>query len=119
MVGDVLRHLIAYLRAAMPSVMFQQITNGEAAVGMPPFGPASSNPIDEPGGAVLDGHDRGPERVVVVARHGTAVRARARDRHQVAGRDVPGHELVLDQDVPRLAVLADHTAEDRSRLAVS
>ena len=39
----------AYIRQAMPSVMFQQITNGEAAVGMPPFGPASSNPIDEPG----------------------------------------------------------------------
>ncbi len=39
----------AYIRAAMPSVMFQQITNGEAAVGMPPFGPASSNPIDETG----------------------------------------------------------------------
>ncbi len=39
----------AYIQQAMPSVMFQQITNGEAAVGMPPFGPASSNPIDEPG----------------------------------------------------------------------
>lgn len=39
----------AYIRAAMPSVMFQQITNGEAAVGMPPFGPASTNPIDEAG----------------------------------------------------------------------
>lgn len=38
-----------YIRQAMPSVMFQQITNGEAAVGMPPFGPASSNPIDEQG----------------------------------------------------------------------
>jgi mono/diheme cytochrome c family protein len=38
-----------YIRAAMPSVMFQQITNGEAAVGMPPFGPESSNPIDEAG----------------------------------------------------------------------
>lgn len=39
----------AYISAAMPSVMFQQITNGEAAVGMPPFGPASSNPIDDAG----------------------------------------------------------------------
>jgi len=38
-----------YIRQALPSVMFQQITNGEAAVGMPPFGPASSNPIDEAG----------------------------------------------------------------------
>jgi len=38
-----------YIRQAMPSVMFQQITDGEAAVGMPPFGPASSNPIDEAG----------------------------------------------------------------------
>ena len=39
----------AYIQQAMPSVMFQQVTNGEAAVGMPPFGPASSNPIDDPG----------------------------------------------------------------------
>ncbi|HRO23357.1 MAG TPA: c-type cytochrome, partial [Promineifilum sp.] len=39
----------AYILNAMPSVMFQQITNGEAAVGMPPFGPASSNPIDDAG----------------------------------------------------------------------
>ena len=39
----------AYIQQALPSVMFQQITNGEAAVGMPPFGPASSNPIDDPG----------------------------------------------------------------------
>ena len=38
-----------YILKTMPSVMFQQITNGEAAVGMPPFGPASSNPIDEAG----------------------------------------------------------------------
>ena len=38
-----------YILNTMPSVMFQQITNGEAAVGMPPFGPASSNPIDEAG----------------------------------------------------------------------
>lgn len=40
---------VAYINAAMPSVMFRQITDGEAAVGMPPFGPASSNPIDEAG----------------------------------------------------------------------
>ncbi len=39
----------AYIQQAMPSVMFAQITNGEAAVGMPPFGPASSNPIDDAG----------------------------------------------------------------------
>lgn len=39
----------AYILNAMPSVMFQQITNGEAAVGMPPFGPASSNPIEDAG----------------------------------------------------------------------
>lgn len=32
-----------------PTVMFDQITNGEPAVAMPPFGPASSNPIDEQG----------------------------------------------------------------------
>ncbi len=39
----------AYIRATMPSTMFRQITDGEAAVGMPPFGEASSNPIDEAG----------------------------------------------------------------------
>lgn len=39
----------AYIRATMPSTMFRQITDGEAAVGMPPFGPTSSNPIDEAG----------------------------------------------------------------------
>jgi mono/diheme cytochrome c family protein len=39
----------AYISAAQPSVMFRQITDGEAAVGMPPFGPASSDPIDEAG----------------------------------------------------------------------
>lgn len=38
-----------YIRATMPSTMFRQITDGEAAVGMPPFGPTSSNPIDEAG----------------------------------------------------------------------
>lgn len=39
----------AYIRTTMPSTMFRQITDGEAAVGMPPFGPASSNPVDEAG----------------------------------------------------------------------
>jgi len=38
-----------YIFTAMPSVMFRQISDGEAAVGMPPFGEASSNPIDEAG----------------------------------------------------------------------
>ena len=38
-----------YIRAAVPSAIFDQITNGEATAGMPPFGPASSNPIDEQG----------------------------------------------------------------------
>ena len=38
-----------YIRATMPSTMFRQITDGEAAVGMPPFGDASSSPINEAG----------------------------------------------------------------------
>ncbi|MCI0578357.1 MAG: c-type cytochrome [Chloroflexi bacterium] len=36
-----------YLRAAVPALMFDTITNGRAERGMPPFGPASSNPLDE------------------------------------------------------------------------
>jgi mono/diheme cytochrome c family protein len=39
----------AYRREARPSTMFEQITNGDLTVGMPPFGPASSNPIPEAG----------------------------------------------------------------------
>lgn len=39
----------AYRRTAQPPAMFAQITNGNLEVGMPPFGPASSNPIDEAG----------------------------------------------------------------------
>ena len=38
-----------YRRASQPSVMFNQITNGNLQVGMPPFGPTSSNPIDDAG----------------------------------------------------------------------
>ncbi len=38
-----------YRLETRPNVMFDQITNGEAAVAMPPFGPASSNPIDDQG----------------------------------------------------------------------
>lgn len=38
-----------YIFTTMPSTMFRQITDGEAAVGMPPFGDASSNPINEAG----------------------------------------------------------------------
>lgn len=36
-----------YRRTAQPSAMFSQITNGNLNVGMPPFGPTSSNPISE------------------------------------------------------------------------
>jgi mono/diheme cytochrome c family protein len=39
----------AYRREARPSTMFEQITHGDLTVGMPPFGPASSNPIPEAG----------------------------------------------------------------------
>ncbi len=35
----------AYLRAALPATMFQTINEGRLDAGMPPFGPASSNPI--------------------------------------------------------------------------
>jgi mono/diheme cytochrome c family protein len=38
-----------YIRTALPSAMYNQITNGNLNVGMPPFGPASQNPIDEQG----------------------------------------------------------------------
>jgi mono/diheme cytochrome c family protein len=38
-----------YRREARPSTMFEQITNGDLTVGMPPFGPASSNPIPDAG----------------------------------------------------------------------
>lgn len=37
----------AFRRTAVPSSLFQTITDGRAEGAMPPFGPASSNPIDE------------------------------------------------------------------------
>jgi mono/diheme cytochrome c family protein len=36
-----------YLRTAIPSEMFDVITNGRVPRGMPPFGPESSNPLSE------------------------------------------------------------------------
>jgi mono/diheme cytochrome c family protein len=36
-----------FARRQVPSAVFETITNGIAASGMPPFGPASSNPISE------------------------------------------------------------------------
>lgn len=36
-----------YLRGAVPSEMFDTITNGRVDQGMPPFGPTSSNPLDD------------------------------------------------------------------------
>lgn len=36
-----------YVRTAVPADMFDIITNGRLEAGMPPFGPTSSNPIDE------------------------------------------------------------------------
>lgn len=38
-----------YRRNAQPAELFQTITNGRLEQGMPPFGPTSSNPIDEDG----------------------------------------------------------------------
>lgn len=38
---------VALARQQVPSAVFETITNGIAASGMPPFGPASSNPIGE------------------------------------------------------------------------
>lgn len=38
---------VAFARQQVPAVVFETITNGIAASGMPPFGPASSNPIGE------------------------------------------------------------------------
>ncbi len=37
----------AYLRTAVPATMFQTLTEGRLDAGMPPFGPASTNPIAE------------------------------------------------------------------------
>lgn len=37
----------AFARQQVPAAVFETITNGIAASGMPPFGPASSNPIGE------------------------------------------------------------------------
>jgi mono/diheme cytochrome c family protein len=36
-----------YLREAVPAEMFDLVTNGRVEMGMPPFGPASSNPLDD------------------------------------------------------------------------
>jgi mono/diheme cytochrome c family protein len=36
-----------YIRAAVPNEMFDTITNGRLDAGMPPFGPSSTNPLDE------------------------------------------------------------------------
>ncbi len=36
-----------YLRTAVPSEMFDVVTNGRVPMGMPPFGPDSSNPLSE------------------------------------------------------------------------
>ncbi len=66
-----------------------------------------------------NGDDRGAEGVVVVAGHRAAVRPRARHRDQVAGCDVAGQELVLDHDVARLAVLADHADQQRGRVGAA
>ena len=38
-----------FRRTAVPSMLFQTITDGRPAGAMPPFGPASSNPIDTEG----------------------------------------------------------------------
>src|SRR5688500_7858424 len=56
---------------------------------------------------------RRTQRVVVVGGHGSAVGAGAGHRHQVAGTHVSGQELVLDDDVAGLAVLADDPGQDR------
>src|SRR6478735_8169373 len=61
-------------------------------------------PDDDAGHTVPDGDHRWPRRVVVLAREGPAVGARARDGDEVAGADVAGEELVLDDDVAALAV---------------
>lgn len=38
---------LEYLRAAVPAQMFDVITNGKVPQGMPPFGPESSNPLED------------------------------------------------------------------------
>ena len=64
--------------------------------------------------SVAHGDDRRARHVVVVARQREAVRARRGHREQVAGRDVAGQVLGVDDDVAGLAVLADH-AHERGR----
>src|SRR6478735_2137535 len=75
--------------------------------------PSVRAPDDDAGHAVPDGDHRWPRRVVVLAREGPAVGARARDGDEVAGADVAGEELVLDDDVAALAVLAHDAGEHR------
>src|SRR5438874_1311752 len=58
---------------------------------------------DDTGPVVVEQDDRGSRRLVVVRRHGEAIRARARDREDVAGTG-RGQTHRADEDVARLAV---------------
>ena len=69
---------------------------------------------DDAGRAAADRHHRRAQGVVVVAGHRPAVGAGAGHGQQVARGDVAGQELVLDQDVAGLAVLA-HDAPEHDR----
>ena len=62
---------------------------------------------------VPDGDHRRARDVVVLAGQAPAVGARAGDGEEVAGGDVRRQELVLDDDVAALAVLADDAGERR------
>ena len=65
------------------------------------------------------GDDRRSGDVVVVAREREAVGAGRGDGEQVAGRDVARQVLGVDDDVARLAVLADHAREHGCRVALA
>ena len=63
--------------------------------------------------SVADGDHRRARHVVVVAGHRAAVRPGGRHGEQVARGDVGRQELVPDQDVAALAVLAHHPGQHR------
>src|ERR1022692_3121639 len=61
--------------------------------------------------AVADGDHGRPRHVDVLTCHAPAVGAGARDGEQVARRHVGRQELILDDDVAALAVLAHHPGQ--------
>src|SRR5215217_4700893 len=69
--------------------------------------------------AVADGEHRRARHVVVLVGQAAAVGPRAGHGEQVAGADVGRKELVLDDDVAALAVLADDPRQQRAGVRAS